>query len=83
MQLPCTRQPPKLTQNDHIGAAVRSALRDSGYHILSEIDCDSFNGVVILSGVVPSYYMKQIAQTVVGKLEIVTMVENNVVVEYK
>jgi osmotically-inducible protein OsmY len=43
---------------------VLEALRSSGYRPLGSLRCDVLDGVVSLSGVVRSYYLKQVAQTV-------------------
>lgn len=48
--------------------AVLSLLRDSGYDALRNLRCEVFGDVVIVSGVVPSYFLKQMAQTFILKL---------------
>jgi len=55
---------------------VRRVLRGTGYLALRQIDCRVENGVVQLSGDVPSFYCKQIAQTAVLALKRVRRVEN-------
>ena len=42
---------------------VIEALRASGYRAMRNIDVTVAKGMVILRGRVPSYYLKQIAQT--------------------
>lgn len=59
-----------------VGMAERR-LRESAYHDLRFVSCHFRDGVVTLSGRVPTYYLKQVAQTVVGKLEQVDKVVNN------
>ncbi len=44
------------------------------------IRCDCCEGAIRLSGRVPSYYLKQLAQEVVRKVPRVTLVENQIVV---
>lgn len=56
--------------------SVRRSLEDTGYRPLRCIDCRVSRGVVVLSGRVPSWYMKQVAQTVVQKIDAVDVVEN-------
>jgi osmotically-inducible protein OsmY len=51
---------------DHsIRERVDRALLDSGYAPLRQIQFDVSEGVVELSGCVPSFYVKQLAQTAV------------------
>lgn len=51
-------------------------LRESPYNALREIDCRAQAGVVTLTGTVPSYHLKQVAQTLVGNLQGVQRVDN-------
>lgn len=53
-----------------------SSLETSGYVPLARLGCQVHNGIVELSGVVPSYFMKQMAQAVVLRLEPVKGVRN-------
>ena len=53
-----------------------SSLETSGYVPLGRLGCRVQNGIVELSGVVPSYFMKQMAQAVVLRLEPVKGVRN-------
>jgi osmotically-inducible protein OsmY len=55
---------------------VRRSLRGTGYAALQQIDCRVENGIVELSGDVPSFYFKQIAQAVLLALKQVQRVEN-------
>jgi len=57
---------------------AESRLRDSGYQPLRFLKCTCRGDVVIIDGRVPSFFLKQMAQTFVGKLESVRRVENNV-----
>ena len=45
-----------------IAAAAESRLARCGYPALKAVDCKWRNGVLVLSGRVPSYYLKQLAQ---------------------
>jgi hypothetical protein len=56
--------------------ATQLALRNSGYQSLSRVSCEVWGGKVVLAGEVPSYYVKQLAQTVVQRLVFVEHVEN-------
>jgi osmotically-inducible protein OsmY len=55
---------------------VTRALRDTGYAPLRGIQCDVSDGVVELTGVVPSFYVKQLAQTAVLRLDQIRGVNN-------
>jgi osmotically-inducible protein OsmY len=55
---------------------VHRALRESGYAPLREIQCDVSDGVVELTGSVPSFYVKQLAQTAVLRLEQIRGINN-------
>lgn len=55
---------------------VDRALRESGYAPLREIQCDVSDGVVELTGTVPSFYVKQLAQTAVLRLEQIRGINN-------
>jgi hypothetical protein len=43
---------------------ARRRLRATGHRALRQVECEYFNGVVVLRGRVPTYYAKQIAQAV-------------------
>ena len=73
---PAVDAPQSRASGDPIEKAVQSQLRASGYGSLREIDCQVREGVAVLSGVVPSFHMKQMAQTIVMKLDDVSGIEN-------
>ncbi len=59
-------------------------LRESGHRPLRDLSCTSNGGTVSIHGSVPSYYMKQLAQTIVGRVDEVRRIENHVkVVEHR
>jgi hypothetical protein len=62
--------------DDFIRLAVERQLRSSGYFPLLRVRCSIQDGVVVLHGSVPSYYMKQQAQTVVLDLGFIMRFEN-------
>jgi hypothetical protein len=47
---------------------VLGTLRASDYPPVRELTCEVLDGVVILSGRVPSYYLKQMAQALILRL---------------
>jgi len=61
--------------------AVIQGLRRSGYRALSDVTCDVTDGVVSLSGVVPTFFMKQIAQTIILRMGTVERLANQLEVQ--
>lgn len=57
-------------------ADVRRGLETSGYGELRTITCRVEGGIVTLNGRVSSYYLKQIAQSIVGRQAGVCRIEN-------
>jgi osmotically-inducible protein OsmY len=70
--LPCVAVDP----DSFLDRQVRHTLRNTGYAALQLVDCRVENGTVELSGDVPSYYFKQLAQEVLLPLNEVQHVEN-------
>ena len=75
------RPRPRASGDDLIRSAVRQALNESGYCRVSQLEFDVLDGVVVLAGVVPSFYMKQLAQEIVRRIDIVSGIDNTVEVE--
>jgi hypothetical protein len=73
----CNTFRPALPQRIVEGA--ESCLRSNSYLALKNVTCDYHEGVLTLRGCLPSYYLKQIAQTavarVVGAVRIVNEIE--------
>jgi hypothetical protein len=57
-------------------AAVLGALRGSGYRAVGSLRCEVEGGVVTVSGVVPSYHLKQVAQAALLRLRDIKGVRN-------
>jgi osmotically-inducible protein OsmY len=53
-------------------------LRGHSYLALRNISCNCHDGVLVLRGYPPTYYLKQIAQEVVAQLEGVEHIENRI-----
>jgi osmotically-inducible protein OsmY len=53
-------------------------LESAPYFALRDIICASQDGVLTLRGRLPSYYLKQLAQTVVADVEGVTRIVNEI-----
>lgn len=62
-------------------ARIRRVLRSTGYDALSHIRVAVEQNVVRLEGQVPTYFLKQVAQTQVLSINEVRSVINNLVVE--
>ncbi|MGO9110321.1 MAG: BON domain-containing protein [Thermoguttaceae bacterium] len=59
-----------------VEAEARSRLRTSGYHQLKRISCEFHEGVLTLRGLVPTFHLKQVAQTLIRRLEGVAEINN-------
>ena len=57
---------------------VEQCLRHNSYLALKNLSCDDHDGVVVLRGCLPSYYLKQVAQEVVAHLEGVERIDNQI-----
>jgi hypothetical protein len=62
--------------DDRLSAAAAARLRSCGHRPLWSLRCEVRGGVVFLSGVLPTFYLKQLAQTVLLRLEEVRGVKN-------
>ena len=47
-----------------MAASIQSRLRESPYLALRRVVCEIRDGALLLRGRVPSYYMKQVAQSI-------------------
>ena len=65
-----------------VSTCAKSRLDRSNYRELREIECDSTGTTLILRGRVSSFYMKQMAQTLVHNLEGVHKIINRLDVVY-
>lgn len=63
-----------LTPN--VADIAQQLLRNCPYIALRYIKCHFHDGVLILTGKVPTYHTKQIAQTVVRNLDQVEVIDN-------
>ncbi len=53
-------------------------LQCNSYPPLRNISCDYLNGVLVLRGCVDTYYLKQVAQAAVARLEGVERIDNQI-----
>lgn len=71
-------QRPVVAPSSDVASAAAGRLRESPYPTLRNISCQFVNGVLTLRGTVPTFYLKQIAQTVVLNLPQVSRVDNRI-----
>lgn len=64
--------------DESICCQAEHALQASGYRDLCGLRCESGGGVITLDGQVGSFFLKQMAQTVVSRVYGVTRVINRV-----
>ena len=69
-------QAPALNARDELAARVESHLRATSYAQLRDVSCETELGVLTLRGRVSTFYMKQIAQTLVREVPGVSQVVN-------
>jgi osmotically-inducible protein OsmY len=53
-------------------------LRSSPYLALRNVTCEARDGVVVLRGCLPTYYLKQMAQAVITRVEGVGQIVNEI-----
>jgi osmotically-inducible protein OsmY len=64
--------------DDDLRRAVLNLLRSSGYDSLRGLRCEVKEAVVIVHGAVPSYFLKQMAQAIIQRLDGIRSVLNRV-----
>jgi osmotically-inducible protein OsmY len=63
-----------------IADRVASTLRAHSHHVLRAVTCEAEGSVVVLRGCLPTYYLKQLAQTLAARTDGVRQVDNQIVV---
>jgi osmotically-inducible protein OsmY len=63
-----------------IAEGAETRLRSNSYLALKNVTCDFRDGVLTLRGCLPTYYLKQMAQTAVARMEGVQRIVNEIVV---
>jgi len=61
-----------------LAEVARGVLHNTPYGALRRISCEYHDGALILRGELPTYFLKQIAQTVVARLPGVAQVHNQI-----
>jgi hypothetical protein len=69
---------PTQTTQLNLQELAEGLLRGNPYLALKNVTCDYRDGVLVLRGCLPSYYLKQIAQEVVGRLKGVDAIDNQI-----
>ena len=64
----------------NVAEIAQQRLKKCSYPALRGVNCRSQEGVLVLTGVVPTFYMKQIAQTLMRSLNQVELIDNRLVV---
>jgi osmotically-inducible protein OsmY len=67
-----------INPDEGVAQRVRSQLQDNPYHALRFISWDYRDGVLTLSGRLPTYHLKQMAQAAVASVEGVERVQNRI-----
>lgn len=65
-----------LSREEAVAAAAEAQLRDSAYIGLRKVRCGYHHGILTLQGRVSRYYLKQVAQSLVGCLTEVVDIDN-------
>jgi len=62
-------------------APAESSLRNSAYLALRRVRCEVHQGTAVLHGRLPTFFLKQMAQTIVARMEGVNEIINQIEVE--
>jgi osmotically-inducible protein OsmY len=68
-------------ERQELRAIAETRMQRSGYRELHDVACDFFEGVLTLRGSVPSFYLKQVAQSLVLHLDGVQELNNRLEVD--
>ncbi len=63
-------------REDDPASLVAARLRRSGYPFLRSVKCEVHSGVMVLSGSVPTFHLKQMAQELASHTPGVRQIEN-------
>jgi osmotically-inducible protein OsmY len=64
-----------------LASRIAEVLKASGYPVLRSVVVEYHEGVVVLRGRVPTFYLKQVAQTLAGKMRGVDELVNRLSVD--
>lgn len=57
---------------------AKDRLNGQPYPALKRVTCEFHDGLLILRGSLPTYYLKQVAQTAVAELDGIQQIENQI-----
>jgi hypothetical protein len=80
-EIPCAPWKTESGDDFRLHEKVIHGLRHSGYGCLSRIKCEVTEGVAVVDGIVPSFYLKQVAQSIILRIDRIK-VKNNLIVQY-
>jgi osmotically-inducible protein OsmY len=69
---------PLVTHSKDLADVAEERLRNARHIAFQGVACSFEGGVLVLRGVVESYYLKQLAQSLVRTLDNVSRVENSI-----
>lgn len=69
---------PRPALAEQIAEGAENCLRHNSYLALKNVQCECAEGVLTLRGCLPTYYLKQMAQAVVARLEGVHRIVNEI-----
>jgi osmotically-inducible protein OsmY len=74
----CASSATETTNQAKTRELAEGCLRGNPYLALKNVSCDYQNGVAVLRGCLPTYYLKQVAQEVVAHQQGVDKVKNQI-----
>jgi osmotically-inducible protein OsmY len=69
---------PRPSTSQAIAEGAENRLRCNSYLALKNVRCECHEGVLVLRGCLPTYYLKQMAQTAVAAIEGVRQIVNEI-----
>lgn len=77
MRMPITDNPVNRVDNSKVERAARLNLARMGFPQLKSVECLFHDGMMFLSGKVPSYHQKQLAQQALRDIRHISLIVNN------
>jgi osmotically-inducible protein OsmY len=71
-------EPVRAGHDAAVQSEAQNLLEQSNYLALRRLRCEFHDGRLVLNGRVPTYYLKQVAQTIVRQLPAVRRIDNRV-----
>jgi osmotically-inducible protein OsmY len=80
VEVPPAQPSAGLTTTADVAERAENELRRNAYVALKNISCEYHDGVLVLNGCLPTYYLKQVAQEAIARVDGVQRVENRIAV---